>query len=278
LFTQFASAQDARQLRPILASPGAAVPLGGPGAGNASGASGGVGTPATGGTGKPAVNANGKASGDTSTLPQFEQGLEFEPRSPNYKVAFSLEDADLPELVRVIGQLTGKRFIFGGKIRNIKASVFSPEKVTVAEAYQAFLSILETNGLTVVPHGRFLKIVETGGIASQTTPTYDPGQSAPAEDRYVTRLHRLSHAGVDEVANVLSHFKTKDGDITVYPAGNLLILTDTGSNIRRMMQIVEEVAALRAGLRRREPHQRSLRSEGRRQEQAGRRGRRCRGR
>lgn len=249
LFTQFASAQDARQLRPILASPGAgvagaggpAVPLGGPGAGNASGASGGVGTPATGGTGKPAVNANGKASGDTSTLPQFEQGLEFEPRSPNYKVAFSLEDADLPELVRVIGQLTGKRFIFGGKIRNIKASVFSPEKVTVAEAYQAFLSILETNGLTVVPHGRFLKIVETGGIASQTTPTYDPGQSAPAEDRYVTRLHRLSHAGVDEVANVLSHFKTKDGDITVYPAGNLLILTDTGSNIRRMMQIVEEV-------------------------------------
>ncbi len=262
LFAHGASAQDARQLRPILASPGmgsggvagaggpatgSTVPLGGPGSGNAGGASGGAGTPAPGGTGtatgtgKPAVNANGKASGDTSTLPQFEQGLEFEPRSPNYKVAFSLEDADLPELVRVIGQLTGKRFIFGGKIRNIKASVFSPEKVTVAEAYQAFLSILETNGLTVVPHGRFLKIVETGGIASQTTPTYDPGQSAPSEDRYVTRLHRLSHAGVDEVANVLSHFKTKDGDITVYPAGNLLILTDTGSNIRRMMQIVEEV-------------------------------------
>jgi general secretion pathway protein D len=86
-------------------------------------------------------------------------------------VAFSLEDADLSEVVRVIAQLTGKRFIFGGKIRNIKATVYSPQKVTVAEAYQAFLSILETNGLTVIPHGRFLKIVETGGIAMQDTPT-----------------------------------------------------------------------------------------------------------
>ena len=133
-------------------------------------------------------------------------------------------------------QLTGKRFIFGGKVRNIKATVYSPQKVTVAEAYQAFLSILETNGLTVVPHGRFLKIVETAGVATQDTPIYGAGQGAPDEDRYITRMHRLAHMSADDVANVLGKFKTKDGDITVYGPGNLLIITDTGTNIRRMMQ------------------------------------------
>ncbi|HEX7604326.1 MAG TPA: type II secretion system secretin GspD, partial [Polyangiaceae bacterium] len=200
---------------------------------------------AGGATGTPAPG--GKSQGDTNTLPQFESGVEFEPRNPNYKVSFSLEDADLPELVRVIGQLTGKRFIFGGKVRNIKASIYSPQKVTVAEAYQAFLSILETNGLTVVPHGRFLKIVETGGVATQTTPTYGSGTAAPGEDRYVTRLLRLQHASADEVSNILGHFKTKDGDITVHGPGNLLIITDTGANIRRMMQIVEEIDVGSAG-------------------------------
>ncbi|MDB4994135.1 MAG: hypothetical protein JWM74_1567, partial [Myxococcaceae bacterium] len=184
---------------------------------------------------------------DTDKLPQFEQGVEFEPRSPNYKVAFSLEDADLNELVRVIGQLTGKRFIFGGKVRNIKASVYSPQKVTVAEAYQAFLSILETNGLTVIPHGRFLKIVETAGVSSQNTPTYNASQGAPAEDRYVTRMHRLKNVSAEEVSNVLSKFKTKDGDISVYGPGNLLIITDTGTNIRRMMGILEEIDVGGAG-------------------------------
>ena len=197
--------------------------------------------------GQPQTLPNGKLIGDTTGLTQFENGVEFQPRSPEYRVSFSLEDADLAELVRVIAQLTGKRFIFGGKIRNIKATVYSPQKVTVAEAYQAFLAILETNGLTVVPHGRFLKIVETGGIATQDTPLYPAGEAAPNEERYITRIHRLSHVNADEVAAVLNKFKTKDGDISVYGPGNLLIITDTGSNIRRMMQLVEDIDVGGAG-------------------------------
>ncbi len=93
----------------------------------------------------------------------------------------------------------------------------------------------------MVPHGRFLKIIETAGIASQDTPFYPAGQAAPAEERYITRIHRLGHVSADEVKAVLDKFKTKDGDITVYGPGNLLILTDTGSNIRRMMQLVEDI-------------------------------------
>jgi general secretion pathway protein D len=182
----------------------------------------------------------GKTQADTSGLSQFEPGIEYSPRGPNERVSFSLEDADLDQLVRVIGQLTGKRFIFGGKVHNIKATVFSPQKVTVAEAYQAFLSILEANGLTVVPHGRFYKIVDSPD-AKMGAPVYVAGQGGPAEDRYITRIHRLHNVSAEEVAGVLGHFKSKDGDITTYGPGNLLIITDTGSNIQRMMRILEDV-------------------------------------
>ena len=187
------------------------------------------------------AGASGKSQADTSGLAQFESAIEYEPRSPNYKVAFSLEDADLGELVRVISQLTGKRFIFGGKVKNIKASVYSPQKVTVAEAYQAFLSILEANKLTVVPHGRFLKIVDTDAVATTETPIYGTHQAAPNEDRYVTRMHRLGHISADDAAGVLGKFKSKEADITVYGPGNMVIITDTGTNIRRMMSILEEI-------------------------------------
>ena len=43
------------------------------------------------------------------------------------------------------------------------------QKISIAEAYQTFLSVLETNGLTIIPHGKFLKIVESAGVATQTT-------------------------------------------------------------------------------------------------------------
>jgi len=189
---------------------------------------------------KPVIGPGGKAVADTQGLQQFESGVDYAPRSPADKVSFSLEDADLAELVRVIGELTGKRFIFGGKVHNIKATVFSPQKVTVAEAYQAFLSILEANGLTVVPHGHFYKIVDSPD-AKMGAPVYVAGEGATGEDRFITRIHRLRNAGAEEIAAILGHFKSKDGDITVFAPGNLLIITDTGTNIQRMMRILEDV-------------------------------------
>ena len=194
----------------------------------------------------------GPGSGPTSGDPmagvkQGIQEIEFKPKNPNALVGFNLEDADLAELVKAISQITGRRFIYGGKLRTIKATVYAPEKVTVAEAYSAFLSILETNSMTVIPHGRFLKIVESPGVVSQTTPIIGTGSPVPGEDRYLTRLYRVSNVDANEVATVLSKFKTKDGDITVYPPGNLLIITETGSNIQRMLRIIEEVDVGGAG-------------------------------
>lgn len=197
---------------------------------------------------KPADTATAQAGkpnepkmADTSGLPQFPEEVEFQPRPDNYRVAFSLEDANLSELVRVISQLTGRRFIFGGKVRDIKATVYSPQKVTVAEAYRAFLAILETNGLTVVPQGRFLKIVEIPGVAQQNTPLYATGTPTPDEERYVTRLYRVNNISADEVGKLLTKFKSKEGDISTYAPGGLLIITDTGSNVRRLLRIVEEI-------------------------------------
>jgi general secretion pathway protein D len=220
-------------------APGAATPGAAPTPGATPGSPGAAGTPPT--------TVGGRKQGDTSSLPQFESAMEYEPRSPNARVTFSLEDADLPELVRVIGQLTGRRFIFGNKVnKNLKATVYSPQKVTVAEAYQAFLSILETNGLTVVPQGRFLKIMDTQGSAA-ATPLYRPGRAVPNEDRYVTRMHRLKHASATEMKGVIEKFKSKDGSVEVVDASNMLIMTDTGNNIRRMMQILQEIDVGSAG-------------------------------
>ena len=127
----------------------------------------------------PATGPNGKNVGDTTGLTQFESGVEYEPRSRQRGSAFSLEDADLPSSCASSAQLTGKRFIFGGKVRNIKATVYSPQKVTVAEAYQAFLSILETQRADRRAARRFLKIIDTAGRRSTDTPVYSAGQAAP---------------------------------------------------------------------------------------------------
>ncbi len=173
----------------------------------------------------------------------------YRPKPAGHMVKFNLQDADLAELVNHISGLTGRRFIYGAKVRQIKATVVSPEPVTLAEAYEAFLSILEANGMTVVPHGRFLKIVDTGGVVTQPTPIYGRGTPVPDADRYITRLYRLQSVTAEEAAQLLAKFKSKDGDISLYAPGQLLILTDTGANIRRMIRLIEEIDVGGAGTR-----------------------------
>lgn len=186
-----------------------------------------------------------KAAQGTETSPtQAEAAAQ---KLPAGNVSIGFQEADLPDLVNWIGSITGRRFIYGSKVRQIKVSLYSPQPVSVAEAYRAFLVALESNGLTVIPHGRFLKIVDSAGVATQDTPIYSPGQPVPAEDRFITRLYRLQHIGVDEVSQLLGKFKSKEGDISTYAPGNLLIITDTGSNIRRMLRIVEEIDVGKAG-------------------------------
>lgn len=230
---------------PVLRTPGK------PSAGAAPGATPAAPPPAGGAKPPAAAGAGaGAGAGDTDPMASVKQApreIEFKPKGLGTLVNFNLDDADLPDLVKAISNITGRRFIYGGKLRQIKATVYSPEKVTAGEAYAAFLSILQQNQMTVVPHGRFLKIVDSQGISSEATPLYGPANPVPGEERYVTRMYRLQHVDPNEVATLLGKFKSKDGDISVYPPGNLIIITDTGAQIQRLLRIVEEVDVGGAG-------------------------------
>ena len=153
------------------------------------------------------------AKADTASLSAGRAATSSSSRAARTTgVDFSLEDADLAELVtRHRHSITGKRFIFGGKVRNIKATVYSPQKVTVAEAYQA----LPLDPRDQRAHRRSRTAASSRssrrrGVATQTTPIYGAGQPVP--DRGSLRHAPLSpraHRRADEVADVLGKFKTQ---------------------------------------------------------------------
>ncbi|MFO0693445.1 MAG: type II secretion system secretin GspD [Polyangiales bacterium] len=194
-----------------------------------------------------AAGAPAAPGGPRQPMREFETGVDYRPVPPGTRVTFNLEDADLPDLVRLISSLTGQRFILPGKMRSIKASVFAPTKVTAAEAYNAFLSILEVNGMTVVPSGRYLKIIDTQGAETQPLPVNGGGAPTPGTDRYYTRMHPLENVTAEDVAQLLSRFKSRDGNVTAYAPTNMIIMTDTGAQIQRMLRIIEAIDVPRTG-------------------------------
>lgn len=89
--------------------------------------------------------------------PAKVQAVEDVPGQPLVKVGettakevtLDFNDVDLPVLVKLISELTGKNFVIDEKVRG-KVSIISPRKIPVDRVYEVFLSVLELKGLTVV--------------------------------------------------------------------------------------------------------------------------------
>src|SRR5262249_18438064 len=72
-----------------------------------------------------AARAQSRATADKSGA----RGVEAKPKPSEGLVTLNLEDADLTELVKAISGITGKRFVYSGKLRPIKSTVYAPDKM-----------------------------------------------------------------------------------------------------------------------------------------------------
>lgn len=161
-----------------------------------------------------------------------------QPRGARFTVTLPKE-TELEDLVNWMMTITCQKFIWDRKVRSGKVTILSPEPVTVDEAYAAFYAALETMGLTVEPSGKYFKIVETAGAKNRTLPLYGDDADSPNSDRFVTQLLRIKHGQGKDIAAVLEALKSKEGSIDTI--GNLIIITDKGSMIRRLERIVQEL-------------------------------------
>jgi general secretion pathway protein D len=156
-------------------------------------------------------------------------------------VSMNLQDADLSVLVRLVSELTGKNFVLAKGLHRKRVTIFCQTKVTKTEAYKVFESILEMQGLSAVPAGQVIKVVPSKKAPQKAVKT-SYGKGIPAfSDTCVTHLIRLNHAQARDLVRILRPLTPRESKIQEHVPTNTLILTDTGSNIARLVKIIREL-------------------------------------
>ena len=159
---------------------------------------------------------------------------------PNLIESFDYPNANIADVVKAISKLTGKNFILEKGVSGT-ISIIAPSRITVAEAYRAFLTALAMNNYTVVPSGNFLKIRQVSTAAQESIDTYS-GNYFPNSDQLITRIVRLKYISAEEIEKTLRPLVNKQaGDIRPYAPTNSLIITDFGSNIERITTILNQL-------------------------------------
>ena len=156
-------------------------------------------------------------------------------------VSLDFKDVELTDLIQTVSELTGRNFVYDDTVRG-KVTIISPERISLDEAYQLFLTVLNVKGYTVVPSGNTNKIVMVKDAKENNLPTILEGGRRRTGDQYVTRLVPLQNVDANVLAtSVLAPLIPKTSNIVAYPPSNTLIITDTAANIERLVQIIREL-------------------------------------
>ncbi|MBW2515034.1 MAG: type II secretion system secretin GspD, partial [Deltaproteobacteria bacterium] len=162
-------------------------------------------------------------------------------------VSIDFNNVDLNVLIKFISELTGKNFVIDQRVKG-KATIISPSKISVAEAYKVFESVLEVHGFTTIQAGKIIKIVPSPDARSKNIETRLREESGLATDKVVTQLIPLKYATASEIKKLFAPLVSKSSIILDYPPTNTLIVTDVYSNIQRLTKILEAIDVLKSGL------------------------------
>lgn len=198
---------------------------------------------ASGGSGSNSASALKKGASLTKSQKQKFAGASVEDISsenfPETIESFDFPNVEITDVIKAISELTGKNFIIDPGVRG-KITIIAPSKITVAEAYKAFLSALAINGFTIVPSGSFLKVKSGRNAQRDNIETYS-GSYYPNTDQMITRIIHLKHISAEQVNRDLRILPSKDGEMNVYPQTNSIIISDWGANIDRVMKIINQL-------------------------------------
>jgi len=165
-----------------------------------------------------------------------EKALEEEGR----QVTMDFRNVEIATLVKFIGELTGKNFVVDERVRG-KVTVISPTKISVAEAYKVFESILEVHGYATVPAGKVIKVVPATEARGKSIDTVVGTKGLPTADTMITQVIPIQHAPVNDIKNLFTPLVSKNSLLVTYQPTNTLIVTDVVSNINRLLKILKEV-------------------------------------
>ena len=153
---------------------------------------------------------------------------------------FNVADEDIREVVKQISRALGKNFILDDKSCKGKITIISERKMTEEEVWETFLSALDANGCTIRPGpAGLIRLIPTREAISNPIEIFT--DESPYSDRFITRLITLKNISATDMANVIKALVSKEGNLFAYPVTNTLIVTDTGTNIDRLMKLIKEL-------------------------------------
>ncbi len=160
-------------------------------------------------------------------------------KQDNGEFTINLRDADVRAFISSVSDITGQNFVVDPRVKG-NVTVISSAPTDAKALYDVFLSILKVHGFAAIPSGDVVKIVPDA-TAKQEGQDTAASFIARDNDALVTAVVPVRHVSAPELVAVLRPLLPQEAHLAGFAASNVLVVADSGVNVRRMMRIVSQL-------------------------------------
>ncbi len=160
-------------------------------------------------------------------------------KQDNGEFTINLRDADIRAFISSVSDITGQNFVVDPRVKG-NVTVISSAPTDAKALYDVFLSILKVHGFAAIPSGDVVKIVPDA-TAKQEGQDTTASFIAQDNDALVTAVVPVRHVSAPELVAVLRPLLPQEAHLAGFAASNVLVVADSGVNVRRIMRIVAQL-------------------------------------
>ncbi len=158
--------------------------------------------------------------------------------TPEQTWTVNFKDTDIVDVVKFIGEVTGKTIIVDPKVRG-PIKVISNRQLNKKELYELFLAVLDIHGFTAVDSGGVVRIIANRDARNMAIPTEQ--NIRDKDDGYITQIIQLNNISASKVLAALRPLVPQYGHLSAYEPSNALIISDTRANIARINELISQM-------------------------------------
>jgi general secretion pathway protein D len=164
------------------------------------------------------------------------------------QIQINFEDASLREILVYLAELAGWDYLISPEVGSGSVTLRTSKPFRRADVEKVLYSILDMNNVAVVDgpttsEGKpaFKKIIPKPDAKHSPIRTRKGNDLSgiPQEDVLVTQIITTEFVSPDEILNTIRPLISPDATIITHPGANMMIITETSSNIRRILNIIE---------------------------------------
>jgi general secretion pathway protein D len=154
----------------------------------------------------------------------------------------NFDNADIETVVHAASEIVGFNYVLAPDVRG-KVTVQTSGRIPQEDVFGVLLAILEVHGFTAVRSGNLYKIIKIEGAKERAVPLIvgDAPDPARSSDEVITQIVSIRYASVADLNSLLRPLISARGGLIAHRETNVLVITDTASNIRRLLEIVSLV-------------------------------------